>query len=87
MKPKALVQSYMDIYGKRLKMEFVNNTNISTELPKKLRAKQVAENFGIGLSTVWLYAKEGKLTPINISPRVTVFDTAEVLKLFNGLGA
>ncbi len=51
-------------------------------LPKKLRAKQVAENFGIGLSTVWLYAKEGKLTAINVSARVTVFDTEEVLKLF-----
>lgn len=61
--------------------------NISTELPKKLRAKQVADEFGIGLSTVWLYAKEGKLTPIKVSSRVTVFDTQEVLKLFNGLGA
>ena len=55
---------------------------LKKELPKKLRAKQVAENFGIGLSTVWLYAKEGKLTPINVSARVTVFDTEEVLKLF-----
>ena len=61
--------------------------NISTELPRKLRAKQVADEFGIGLSTVWLYAKEGKLTPIKVSSRVTVFDTQEVLKLFNGLGA
>ncbi|WP_323590623.1 helix-turn-helix transcriptional regulator [Aliarcobacter butzleri] len=52
------------------------------ELPKKLRAKQVAENFGIGLSTVWLYAQQGKLTAINVSARVTVFDTEEVLKLF-----
>ncbi|MCT7647679.1 helix-turn-helix transcriptional regulator [Aliarcobacter butzleri] len=55
---------------------------LKKELPKKLRAKQVAENFGIGLSTVWLYAKEGKLTAINVSARVTVFDTEEVLKLF-----
>ncbi len=54
----------------------------STELPKKLRAKLIAEKFGVGLSTVWLYAKEGKLTPIKVSSRVTVFDTNEVLKLF-----
>ncbi|MEY3090557.1 MAG: hypothetical protein RL113_873 [Pseudomonadota bacterium] len=54
------------------------------ELPKKLRAKKIAEEFGIGLSTVWLYAKEGKLTPIKVSERVTVFDTDEVLKLFGG---
>lgn len=52
------------------------------ELPKRLRAKQIASEFGIGLSTVWLYAKEGKLTPIHVSPRVTVFDTQEVLDLF-----
>lgn len=51
-------------------------------LPKKLRAKQVSENFGIGLSTVWWYTQQGKLTPIKVSPRVTVFDTEEVLKLF-----
>lgn len=57
--------------------------HLSTELPKKLRAKKIAEEFGIGLSTVWLYAKEGKLTPIHVSPRVTVFDTQEVLALFS----
>jgi predicted DNA-binding transcriptional regulator AlpA len=55
------------------------------ELPKRLRAKQVATEFGIGLSTVWLYAKEGKLTPIKVSSRVTVFDTDEILKLFGGV--
>lgn len=57
---------------------------ISTELPKKLRAKQIAEQFGVGLSTVWLYSKQGKLTPIQVSSRVTVFDTDEVLTLFGG---
>lgn len=60
--------------------------NISTELPKKLRAKQVAKEFGIGLSTVWLYAKQGKLKPIVVTQRVTVFDTAEVLALFSNGG-
>lgn len=58
--------------------------NLSTELPKRLRAKQVASLFGIGLSTVWLYAQQRKLTPIIVSPRVTVFDTEEVLALFGG---
>lgn len=61
--------------------------NLTTELPKKLRAKQVAEEFGIGLSTVWLYAKEGKLTPIKVSSRVTVFDSQEVMNLFSNQGA
>ena len=57
---------------------------VSRELPKKLRAKQIAKEFGIGLSTVWLYSQQRKLTPIIVSSRVTVFDTEEVLRLFNG---
>lgn len=60
----------------------MRNEILSTELPKKLRAKQIAKEFGIGLSTVWLYAKEGKLSPIKVSSRVTVFDSAEVEALF-----
>lgn len=60
------------------------NITLNTELPKKLRAKQIAKEFSVGLSTVWLYAKEGKLTPIKVTSRVTVFDTQEVLALFNG---
>lgn len=66
-------------------MEFTQSVkDISKELPTKLRAKQVANEFGIALSTVWLYAQQGKITPIKISSRVTVFDTNEVLTLFNG---
>jgi len=49
-----------------------------------LRAKEVAEYLGIGLSTVWLYAKEGKLTPIRLSARVTVFDIKEIEAFANG---
>lgn len=63
-------------------MSNVEVSHLSTELPKKLRAKKIADEFGIGLSTVWLYAKEGKLTPIKVSSRVTVFNTDEVLQLF-----
>mgnify|MGYP006883106931 CR=1 FL=1 len=62
----------------------MTNKQLSTELPRKLRAKRIAEEFDIGLSTVWLYAKQGKLTPIQVTERVTVFDTQEVLELFNG---
>ena len=56
---------------------------INTKLPKRLRAKQIANEFGIGLSTVWLYAQQGKLTPIKVSDRVTVFDTQEILIFFS----
>ena len=46
---------------------------------KKYRAKELAEYLGIGLSTVWKWAKEGKIKAHNISKGVTVFDINEVL--------
>ena len=45
---------------------------------ENMRAKEVAEYIGIGLSTVWLYAKQGLLKPINLSPRVTVFKKSNI---------
>ncbi len=48
---------------------------------KYLRAKEVAQYLGVGLSTVWFYAKQGKLKAKKISQRVTVFDIDEVEKL------
>ena len=37
------------------------------------RAAEAAEYLSIGLSTVWHFVKQGKLTPIKISDRVTIF--------------
>ena len=51
---------------------------------KFMRAKQLAEHLGIGLSTVWLYAKQGKITPKKASDRVTLFEVAEVEKALLG---
>ena len=50
---------------------------------KYLRAKEVSEYLGIALSTVWAYAKEGRLTPKKLSPRVTVFSIEEIDNLLN----
>jgi len=50
---------------------------------KYMRAKEVAIYTGIGLSTVWHYAKTGKLTPKKLSKRVTVFSIDEVNALIN----
>ncbi len=56
-----------------------NNT-----VPKFMRAKQLAQHLGIGLSTVWLYAKQGEITSKKISDRVTLFEVAEVEKALLG---
>jgi len=50
---------------------------------KWIRAKEISNQFPIGLSTVWDWAKKGKLTPIKVSTRVTVFDIQEVQNLFS----
>lgn len=42
------------------------------------RAKEAAEYLGVALSTIWLFAKQGKLTPIKLSPRITVFKKKEL---------
>ncbi len=59
-------------------------TNHSTQ-PKYLRAEHIATLYPIGESTVWLWAKQGKLTPLRISKGVTVFDADEVAALFSGV--
>ena len=54
----------------------------SLSIKKVYRAKEIAETFNIGRSTVWEYAKQGKLTPVKVSPRVTIFKASEVNALF-----
>ena len=54
------------------------------KIAKYMRARQLAEHLGIGLSTVWLYVKQGKITSKKISDRVTVFDVVEVEKALLG---
>lgn len=49
---------------------------------EKLRAKDIVKMYSIGLSTVWLYAKQKKITKIKVSDRVTVFDKDEIDRFF-----
>jgi len=51
-------------------------------IKKMYRAKEVSQLLGIGLSTVWHYAKQGKITPIKLSEKVTVFSIDEINKSF-----
>lgn len=53
------------------------------ELKKKYRAKELALHIGVGLSTIWRWAKEGKIRPYKISSGVTVFDIDEVMSNLN----
>lgn len=46
------------------------------------RAKELAEYLGVTKTTIWNYAKDGKITPKKLSDNVTVFDIKEIDKLF-----
>lgn len=48
-------------------------------MKKKYRAKELAEYLGVGLSTIWRWAKQGKINAQNLSKGITVFDINEVL--------
>lgn len=47
------------------------------------RAREASVYLGVALSTVWLYAKQGKLNPIKLSDRVTIFAKVDLDKFIN----
>ena len=51
--------------------------------PQNLRAKEASKYLSIGLSTLWLYARQGKLNPIKLSQRVTIFKKSELDEFVN----
>lgn len=57
-------------------MQQINYKELQTK--KYMRAKELAEHLGVGLSTIWLWNKQGKITSKKLSERVTVFEVAEV---------
>jgi len=50
---------------------------------KTCRAREGAQYLSIGLSTFWLWAKQGKITPIKLSHGVTVFYYEELDNLLS----
>ena len=59
---------------------------VDIQTKKMYRAKELAEYLGVGLSTIWLYAKQKKITAYKISDNVTVFNIDEVKKALLGWG-
>ena len=48
----------------------------------KVRAKQAAPHLGIGISTFWLYVKQGRVkAPMRYGARVSVWDAAYIREL------
>ena len=58
----------------------------NNQLPENFRAKEASEYLSIGLSTLWLYVKQGKLSPIKLSPRVTIFKRSDLDGFIDRMG-
>ena len=55
-------------------------------MERLLRLPEVAELLGVGKSTVWLYARQGKLPKATkLSPRVSVWKMSDVQKLIDSI--
>lgn len=63
-------------------MQQMNYKDLQTK--KYMRAKELANHLGVGLSTIWLWNKQKKITSKKLSERVTVFEVAEVEKALFG---
>lgn len=48
-----------------------------------MRAREAAQYLGCGLSTIWLYAKQGKITAIKLSDKVTIFKKEDLDRFIN----
>ncbi len=59
-------------------MSVNESSNIQTK--KMYRAKELSTFLGVGLSTIWRYAKQGKIKAYRISGGCTVFNIEEVTK-------
>jgi len=53
-------------------------------IKENYRAKEAAVYIGVGLSTIWLWAKQGKITAYKLSDRVTIFKRDELDAFING---
>jgi len=49
------------------------------------RPKEASKYLGIGLSTLWLYIKQGKLKTKKLSERVTIIEKIELDNLINSV--
>ncbi len=56
-----------------------------SNISENMRAKDASKYLGVGLSTIWLYAKQGKITPVKLSERVTIFKRAELDDFIAGI--
>lgn len=58
------------------------NSNVPQQV-ENMRAKEAHKYLGCGLSTLWLWVKQGKIKAYRISERVTIFKRSELEAFIN----
>ena len=58
------------------------NNNVPQQV-ENMRAKEAHLFLGCGLSTLWLWVKQGKIKAYRISERVTIFKRSELEAFIN----
>lgn len=53
-------------------------------IQQNFRPKDASKYLGVGLSTVWLYIKQGKLKAHKLSPQVTILRKTDLDNFING---
>jgi len=54
------------------------------ETSENIRAKEAHKYLGVGLSTFWLYVKQGKIQVYKLSDRVSIVKKSELDEFING---
>ena len=50
---------------------------------QNMRAKEAHKYLGVGLSTLWLYVKQGKIKAYKLSDKVTIFKKSDLDAFIN----
>lgn len=53
------------------------------DIKQNYRAKEAAKYLGVGLSTIWLWTKQKKITAYKLSDRVTIFKKEDLDRFVN----
>ena len=59
------------------------NEQSNNAVAENMRAKEAHKYLGIGLSTLWLFVKQGKIRAYKLSDRVTIFKKSELDEFIN----
>ena len=51
---------------------------------ENIRAKEASKCLACGISTLWLWVKQGKIKAYKLSDRVTIFKRSELDEFING---